>query len=374
MPGFNKKPTRPASGRTAVALNLGAPGLTAEMVRQELHRPFTAQELAQERARAAWEQRYQQITRSGRAYARSATVARQDGPFAYYAQAQLRAELKYQAQTNQRLAIEKAATQQAVANQTYIRQGSTRDSPEAHHRRMNAHKTARQTRQNREDHKLEVTIGEGIGQGTLIVGQVMVSELAIARLVGTARWLNASRVALAAGRTPGGVGTAVKFGARAGLDIGVQYGGGLMAHNGNFGEAYNEINLTSAFMAGLPGDGLWHSVRNNVVASAFEIKLNLEENVIFAPMPLTWKGGLNFGQKVILGVGADYTAGMLTKGVRPYQLNAHSILARSSNIHTRWLYRQRLMLLTTLEKGSKSINMTSEGVSNIAEDKINKLP
>ena len=126
---------------------------------------------------------------------------------------------------------------------------------------------------------------------------------------------------------------------RAGTDGGIQYAGGLMAHNGDLSKATDEVNVTAALLAGLPGDLPVHSWRNNLIAAAVPVKLNTRTGYTYEPVPLTLKGGLNYAQQVGLGVGADYLAGRLGAAVQPSIGASRSALVRSSNVNTLWLHR-----------------------------------
>lgn len=95
------------------------------------------------------------------------------------------------------------------------------------------------------------------------------------------------------------------------MDGGIQSTGGLIAHDANPYKAYDEVNVTAALLAGLPGDLPVHSWRNNLAAAAVPIKLNRKRDLSFEPVPLTWQGGLNYAQQVGIGVGTDYLAGRL---------------------------------------------------------------
>lgn len=372
MPNLSRKPTRPASGRTAVARNSSATGLTPEMVRQALHRPSTPQEVAQQRARAAWEQRYQQITRSSQSYARSALVARQDGPIAYHAQARQRAELKYRAQLAHRLAVEKAATQQAVANQTYIRQGGTREERQLGRAKATEQQIARNTGEMMRANPETTGIASGVLVGSAVAAQVFAPEMALVRLAGTARWVGGARTALALERIGAGLtyqtGRMTFAGAnqagkvflrRAVVDGALQYGGALIVNGGKqysengqidvqqlFTQSTGGINATSMFMAGLPGDGLRHSLRNAALANAFEVNRDPETGWATKHVEPTWASGLNYAQKVGFSVGADALAGRFAGMMYKARLqNGYAGLARPGAQHMYDLWQQRMWLI-----------------------------
>ena len=157
-------------------------------------------------------------------------------------------------------------------------------------------------------------------------------------------------------------------------DGGIQYAGGLMAHNGDLGLATNEVNATAALLAGLPGDLPVHSWRNNLLAATIPIKLNTKTYLSYEPVPLTWQGGLNYAQQVGIGVGTDYLAGRLGAAVQPSIGASRSVLVRSSNVNTLWLHRQRLLYLQAILHSTHAVKASGEGLSNVLEDQINVLP
>jgi hypothetical protein len=124
----------------------------------------------------------------------------------------------------------------------------------------------------------------------------------------------------------------------------------------------------------LPGDLPVHSWRNNLLAAAIPVKLNMETGYTFEPPSLTLKGGLNYAQQVGLGVGTDYVAGRLGAAVQPARGASSSVLKCSSNANTLWLHRQRLLYLNALVHSTHAVKAGGEGISNVVEDQINALP
>lgn len=163
-----------------------------------------------------------------------------------------------------------------------------------------------------------------------------------------------------------------EFGARALTDGVIQFGGGLLAHDGDVAEAVGEVNMTSMVMAGLPGDALRYSVRNNLVSNSLEWKLDVKTGTNFAPMTLDEQGVLNFGQKVAIGVGVDYATGRLGAMVQPARGASSSALKRSADLNTIWLHQQRLRYLNAFVKGTEGFKVVGEAGSNLLEDQLKK--
>ncbi|GAB3638344.1 hypothetical protein GCM10027422_39340 [Hymenobacter arcticus] len=157
---------------------------------------------------------------------------------------------------------------------------------------------------------------------------------------------------------------------RAVIDGVIQFVGGLMAHDGNLKEAVGEVNITSMGMAGLPGDGLSHSIRNNLVSNSLEWKIDTKEVTKFAPMTFDEPGLLNFGQKVAIGVGVDYATGRLNAMVQPARGASASAIKRSIDPNTIWLHRQRLRYLNAFVRGTDGFKASGEADSNLLEDQI----
>jgi hypothetical protein len=162
----------------------------------------------------------------------------------------------------------------------------------------------------------------------------------------------------------------IEFGGRGLTDAAIQYGGGLGAHDGNWEEALNEVNITSVIMAGLPGDGLTHSIRNNLVSNSLEWKLDTKTRTKFEPMTFDQQGLLNFGQKVVIGVGIDYATGRLNAAVQPLRGGAASAIKRSKDPNIVWLHRQRLRYLNAMIRGTDGFKASGEAASNLLEDQI----
>lgn len=161
-----------------------------------------------------------------------------------------------------------------------------------------------------------------------------------------------------------------EFGARAFTDGVIQFGGGMLAHDGNLAEAVGEVNITSMAMAGLPGDALRYSIRNNLVSNSLEWKIDVKTGTNFAPMTLDEQGILNFGQKVAIGVGVDYATGRLGAMVQPARGASSSVLKRSANLNTIWLHQQRLRYLNAFLRGTEGFKVIGEASSNLVEDQI----
>ena len=147
-----------------------------------------------------------------------------------------------------------------------------------------------------------------------------------------------------------------------------------MAHDGDLSKATDEVNVTAALLAGLPGDLPVHSWRNNLLAAAVPVKLNTRTGYKYEPVPFTRNGALNYAQQVGLGVGADYLAGRLGAAVQPSIGASRSVLVRSTNVNTLWLHRQRLLYLNAILHSTHAVKAGGEGMSNILEDQIKALP
>ncbi|MDJ0364701.1 hypothetical protein QMK33_06010 [Hymenobacter sp. H14-R3] len=178
----------------------------------------------------------------------------------------------------------------------------------------------------------------------------------------------ASRLTYAKALRAGG-----EFGVRALTDGVIQFFGGLAAHDGNFEEAVGEVNITSMGMAGLPGDGLGHSIRNNLISNSLEWKLDFKEGTKFEPMTFDQPGLLNFGQKVVIGVGVDYATGRLNAMVQPARGASSSAIKRSLDPNTVWLHRQRLRYLNIFLRGTDGFKVSGEAGSNLLEDQIKAI-
>jgi len=157
---------------------------------------------------------------------------------------------------------------------------------------------------------------------------------------------------------------------RAVTDGMIQFGGGLMAHDGSMSAAVDEVNITSMMMAGMPGDNITHSFRNNLVSNSMEWKLSMEKGTSFEPVTFDQQGLLNYGQKVAIGVGTDYVAGRLSAMVQPARGASASVLKRSADLNTLWLHRQRLRYLNAFLKGMDGLKVSGEAGSNLLEDQI----
>ncbi|MBC8084756.1 MAG: hypothetical protein H7Z21_16275 [Hymenobacter sp.] len=404
MPGPQKKPT-PATGRTAFARNSSSSstGLSAAMVREQLRKPFTPQERAQQQAAAAQERRYQQITRSTQSYVRARSVAPQDGPIAYHAQALMRAELKYQAQATHRLALRRAAAAQAAANQTYIRQGTTAEERQSGRGIATQRQIARNLGELMQAQPESAGIASGVLVGGAVASQVFAPELAVARLAGTVRWLGATRTAVAVERVGAGLSYQVGsssgtltwqgakaaggvFGKRAVVDGGLQYIGAGIVNAGKLQQepgrsdafdiawgSINDVSISSMLMAGLPGETWRHSLRNAVVANAVEWKLNNESLMTFRPAEVgSGPGLLNYGQKVGLSVGADVLAGRYGKLVTRLYEGTRVVRPIGSrfNPHVLAEWRYTRLLLQTLQVGQYPIKVTGGVLSATAEPYI----
>ena len=388
MPKPPPKPARPVSSRATVARpSQSTVGLSAAMVRASLVRPLNATELAQQ----AQAERYQQIIRSGKAFARQLPVARQDGPVAYHAQARARAELKYNTQTNAWQARERAAVQYFAAKQTYISQGERLSASEIAER-------SRQTqliiaRQKFVEHIqatnspqianmiLHDVVLRSTAEGALtVVGP----ELAVARLTSVARLIGGVRAANAvvsaskaytypalnlSRMTWATAGQASRvFATRAATDIGLQYTGAAI-YKLNMKEAALDVNYVSAFMAGLPGDSFVHSVRNGLVGNAFELKLTTDNGFNFGHMGNGAEDWINYGQKVSIGLAADYLSGRYSGYSGPIAQKRRALILdrRRALPHPRVYdpqvfarYKYRFQLLTLREQaGIYGIKLTS---------------
>jgi hypothetical protein len=383
----------PTSGRAAFAQSTNsALGFSAGQVREQLHRPTPAQLAEQERARAhaAQQRRYQQITRSGKGLAQPPLVAKQDGAIAYYAQAQMRAELKYRAQTAQRLHIEKEAAAQFAASRKYIHQGNTPEESRRGRAAAVQRKLEENTREMMQAQPEATGIASGVGVGFAMVSQVVAPELALARLAGTLRWMGAARAATAVGRvgtalayqggpmTWKGVGGASKvFLNRAGTDVVLQYAGALTV---NAGQQYEQdgqinarklllqsvsgVNATSAIMAGLPGDDLIHSFRNAAFANLVEANYDIEKGWGTKHVVPTWGSVLNYGQKVGLSVGGDYMAGRFGDVMqKARRLDSYRSTGPLLDPHAYALWRQRMWLLKRAEFIGVNGTKVSAGVA-----------
>ncbi|RZK96862.1 MAG: hypothetical protein EOO62_28520 [Hymenobacter sp.] len=162
----------------------------------------------------------------------------------------------------------------------------------------------------------------------------------------------------------------IEFGGRSFADGVIQFGGSLGAHDGNWEEAVNEVNITSMFMAGLPGDALTHSIRNNLVSNSLEWKLNTKTGTSFEPMTFDQQGLLNFGQKVAIGVGVDYATSRLNASVQPLRGGSASAIKRSKDPNIVWLHRQRLRYLNAMLRSTDGFKVSGEAASNLLEDQI----
>ena len=350
---------------------------------------FRQQRYEAQQAREAQQRRYQQITRSMRPYVQQRLVTPRDKAIAYHAQAASRAYLRYQAITNGQARLAKVARQQVVANQTYIRQGQTHAESEMGKRQAISNKIAQNTREMMQNQPETTGIASGVVVGMVVSSQVVGPELLVGRIVTTARFLGGVRASLAfewvaqglsyqVGSSSGiltrqsvlrAVGT---FAGRTTGDVGIQFGGGLLAHGWNVGEAYDEINLTSAGMAGLPGDGMWHSLRNNIVGAGLEFKLNRKHNFLFLPISFTQNGLLNFGQKVAIGVGTDYLSSGLSGRLQQKGLLLKNNINRTRNPFVKAYNLYQLMYMKPLEAVStNTISIIGEASSNAVEDRIN---
>ncbi|RZK23331.1 MAG: hypothetical protein EOO56_05485 [Hymenobacter sp.] len=368
-----KKGAWPASARAAHSRATSAVGFAAGQVRQQLHQPPLAQPLAP--AYSAQEQRYRQLLRAGRAVARP-EATRQDGAIAYQAQALQRAEVQYRAQVAHRLSLERSFAAQLAHDRTYLSQGGT----EAAHQQGRAlavqHKLEQNTRDMVQGQPEAAGIASGVVVGMAVASQVVAPELLAARLASTARALGFARQAVAletmgaglaykAGQmTWAGAGEAANvFGKRALLDAGLQYTGALV---GNASKEYGEtgdsqvaqlvlqstsgINVTSVVMAGLPGDDLTHSLRNALVANAFELNRDPVKGWVYKHPNLSWGSALNYGQKVGLSVGTDYVAGRFGGLLQKARMrDGYSSTGPLLDPHTYALWRQRLWLLHRTE-------------------------
>lgn len=393
MPKPPRKPARPVSSRATVARPPSSGiGLSAADVRWALTRPLTATELAQQ----AQEKRYQQIIRSGKAFARQLPVVQQDGPIAYHAQARARAELKYRAQTNAWQAREQAAAQYFAAKQTYITQGRNMSASEIAersrqtnlmiaHQKYIEHIRATNSQEIANSILHDVVLQNVAQSGLVVLGP----EMSAARLAGTARWLGATRTAivlerLGAGMTysgnpmtlAGAGNAAAVFGKRAFVDGLLQYAGATIVNGAKqwdkggvdikqlLVEPTSGINATSIAMAGMPGDYLRHSIRNALVANAFEVSRDPKTGWGYKHVGLNWNSGLNYMQKVGLSVGADYLAGRFAgglQGVRRRDSFIGTFAVGDQHLYALW--RQRLWLVTQAEAiGVNSLKVTG-GVS-----------
>ncbi len=157
------------------------------------------------------------------------------------------------------------------------------------------------------------------------------------------------------------------------IDAGVQFMGGLMAHDLNITEATEEINLTSSFLAGAFPDGrLLGSLRNNSVAALAEIKPAIDSKslkVEFADFR-TLSGALNYAQKVGFGVATDHFMGKLSAMAAPARGASTSAMRRTANPNLRWIHAQRVQLLRMFDYVVEASKSVGEGLSNLTEDAI----
>ena len=174
-----------------------------------------------------------------------------------------------------------------------------------------------------------------------------------------------------AGLTGAGVRAVV---GRIGVDATIQFAGGLMAHGLSLKEAVEEINFTSAFLAGvLPGGKMLGSFRNNAIGAFAELKISMDDQRFkweYANFS-TLAGFTNYLQKIAIGVGADYATGTLKLKLSRVRGGYASAASRSTkDVNKQWLYKQSVQLVKMLEHGIESSKSVGEGLSNIIEDAL----
>lgn len=397
MPKPPRKPARPTSSRAAVARSSqSAVGFSVAMVHASFVRPVTITELVQR----AQEERYQRITRSVKVLAKQLPVTRQDGSVAYHAQTRARAELKYRAQTNAWQAREKAAVQYFAAKQTYITRGQTAEENKQGRALATQQKIARNVQEMVQNQPEATGIGSGIVVGMTVAGQVVGPELAMLRIASTARYLGGARAAMALERVAQGLSykgglsgpmtwrsaqqAVGVFASRAGVDGALQYTGALLvtsskpdnAHKSRFEilqAAYSEVSISSMFMAGLPGETMWHSLRNAAVSNAIEWKLNSESMMTFKMAEFgTGQDIVNYGQKIGFSVGADYLAGRYTT-VLGRAFNGTRLvrpIGSRFNPHALAEWRQTRFLINTMQIGQYPIKVAGGVVGSFVEPLI----
>ncbi|RZJ57700.1 MAG: hypothetical protein EOO55_02815 [Hymenobacter sp.] len=399
-----KKAALPTSGRAAHSRATSSVGFSTGQVRQQLHRPTLAQPLAP--AYSAQEQRYQQLLRSGRAFARP-EATRQDGAVAYHAQALQRAEAQYRAQVAHRLLLERSFAAQLAHDQTYISQGGTETEHQQGRALAIQHKIEQNTRDMVQGQPEAAGIASGVVVGMAVASQVVAPELLAARLASTARWLGVARRAVVLERVAQGLsyqagslsGTVTWQGIKqaGGVFAGRAFTDGLLQYTGSVyyntikyqssGEdvgaldiawlSVNDVSISSMFMSGLPGDSFKHSVRNALVANAVEWKLNGGTLMSFKFAEFgTGRDVLNYTQKVGLSIGADYLAGRYsgriqraydgTRLVRPIGSRYDPLVVAE--------WRQTRSLLNTLQVGQYPIKIAGGVLGSIIEPVILPTP
>lgn len=163
------------------------------------------------------------------------------------------------------------------------------------------------------------------------------------------------------------------FMGRFAVDSSIQFAGGLMAHNLNLRGAFEEINLTSSFLAAaLPGGRIWGSVRNNALAALAEIKPLYAERrlkIEFAEFS-TLSGALNYIQKVGFGVTADFLTGKMSAMVAPTRRSSVFAMRRATDPNIRWINAQRVQILGLYNHVVEASKFVGEGLSNMVEDQL----
>ena len=157
------------------------------------------------------------------------------------------------------------------------------------------------------------------------------------------------------------------------IDAGIQFLGGLMAHDLNVTEATEEINLTSSFLAGaLPGGGLLGSLRNNSIGALAELKPSIDSKSLKVEMAdfSTLAGALNYAQKVGFGVATDHLTGKLSAMAAPARGASTSAMRRTANPSLRWVHAQRVQLLRMYDYVVEASKSVGEGLSNLTEDAL----
>lgn len=158
------------------------------------------------------------------------------------------------------------------------------------------------------------------------------------------------------------------------VDATTQFAGGLMAHDLSFKDALEEVNLTSTFLAGLPGGSMLGSFRNNALSSLMEVKADVATRgfkVEYANF-MTISGVINYLQKVAIGVGGDYVTGKVNLKLSRVRGAYASAAVRTRDVNMRWIYQHNVRLLILLDRTIEASKSMGEGVSNLLEDELKK--